>query len=170
MNEKEITKLVISELDSLGLIKKNNNTFKNTESMLYSYNKIKESIKQRKTQIKDLKKYGIPKKSKSIVTMSDNSIKLEENDILDNTIKNIEKSIIKTKVVLKYIDHILSKFRNDDYYSIIELKYFKNKTVEEIAEILEKDVSTVSRNKNRLINEIKIYLLPNDVISDILGY
>ncbi len=170
MNEKEITKLVISELDSLGLIKKNNNTFKNTESMLYSYNKIKESIKQRKTQIKDLKKYGIPKKSKSIVSMSDNSIKLEENDILDNTIKNIEKSIIKTKVVLKYIDHILFKLRNDDYYSIIELKYFKNKTVEEIAEILEKDVSTVSRNKNRLINEIKIYLLPNDVISDILGY
>lgn len=42
--------------------------------------------------------------------------------------------------------------------------------MEEVANILEKDVTTISRNKNRLINDLKIYFMPNDVLSDILGF
>ena len=102
--------------------------------------------------------------------MSEHGIVIEENDLLDTTIKNIEKSIIKTKVILNYIDGILSKFQSDPYYDIIKLKYFDKKTHEEIAEHLQKDVSTVNRNKNRLVNEIKVYLMPNDLITDLLGY
>lgn len=170
MSEKEIVKLVVEELDRIGLIKRNNNTFKNTESLLYSYNVIKETIGQRKKQIKELKKYGIPEKSKSIVVMNATKGKLDENDLLDATIINIEKSIYKTKVILNYLDKILLKFKSDSYFSIIELKYFQNKTTEEIAEIMEKDISTITRNKNRLINALKMYLMPNDILSDILGY
>ncbi|MCI7554464.1 MAG: hypothetical protein MST00_03440 [Tenericutes bacterium] len=170
MDEKEITKVVLQELEAMGMLKRKNDTFKNTESVLYSYNTIKETIGQRKSQINDLKKYGMPKKSKSITVMSEHGIVIEENDLLDTTIKNIEKSIIKTKVILNYIDGILSKFQSDPYYDIIKLKYFDKKTHEEIAEHLQKDVSTVNRNKNRLVNEIKVYLMPNDLITDLLGY
>ena len=138
--------------------------------MLYNYKTIKETIPHRNTQIKSLKKYGLPKKSKSITVMSSEHVKLEENDLLDMTIKNIKKSIIKTQTVLNYIDNILSKFKNDPYYNIIELKYFEKMTQEEIAEKLQKDVSTINRNKNRLVNEIKVYLMPNDIITDLLGY
>lgn len=170
MDEKELTRVVLEELERMGMLKRKNDIFKNTESVLYSYNVIKETISQRRTQISDLKKYGLPKKSKSITVMSKNGIVIEENDLLDVTIKNIEKSIIKTKVILNYIDNILTKFKQDPYYEIIKLKYFDKKTHEEIAEILKKDISTINRNKNRLINEIKVYLMPNDIITDLLGY
>ena len=170
MEEKEITKVVLQELEAMGMLKRKNDTFKNTESVLYSYNTIKETIGQRKSQVKDLKKYGLPKKSKSITIIEKNNVVIEENDLLDTTIKNIEKSIIKTKVILAYIDEILSKFHSDPYYDIIILKYFEKKTQEEIAEYFQKDVSTINRNKNRLVNEIKVYLMPNDLITDLLGY
>lgn len=171
MNDKDIIKTVLSELETMGIIKPRNELFKNTESILYNYKAIKETIGQRKNQINDLKKYGIPKKSKSLCPVSkNNSIRIEDNDLLDVTIKNIEKSIIKTKTLIKYIDSILSKFISDPYYDIIKLKYFEKKSIEEVANALEKDVATISRNKNRLINDLKIYFMPNDVLSDILGF
>lgn len=170
MSEKEIIKLLLQELEVIGMLKKKNDIFKNTEAILYSYSTIKETIVQRKTQIKELKKYGLPKKSSSAKIYSSNKIYIEENDLLDTTIKNIEKSIIKTKVILDYINSILLKFNKDPYYEIIKLKYFDNKTIEEIAEIMEKDISTITRNKNRLINTLKMYLLPNEILTDILGF
>lgn len=170
MDEKELTKIILQELENMGMLKKKNDIFKNTEAVLYNYKTIKETIPQRNAQIKSLKKYGLPKKSKSITVMSSEHVKLEENDLLDMTIKNIKKSIIKTQTVLNYIDNILSKFKNDPYYNIIELKYFEKMTQEEIAERLQKDVSTINRNKNRLVNEIKVYLMPNYIITDLLGY
>ena len=173
MNEsdnKELIKEILKELESMGILKKKSDSFKATESILYSYPAIKESIKQRNQQISDLKKYGIPKKSKSITVMSENKVQIEENDLLDVTIKNIKKSIIKTKVVLNYIDKVLAKYSADSYYEIFRLKYFEKKTIDEIAEYYEKDVSTINRNKKRLINDLKVYLMPNDIITDILGY
>ena len=73
-------------------------------------------------------------------------------------------------MILDYINSILLKFNKDPYYEIIKLKYFDNKTIEEIAEIMEKDISTITRNKNRLINTLKMYLLPNEILTDILGF
>ena len=64
IDKKEIVKLVIDELDNRGIIKRNLNSFDNTIKLLYEYPKLKESIKDREEQIEDLKKYGIPSKSK----------------------------------------------------------------------------------------------------------
>ena len=67
------------------------------------------------------------------------------------------------------IDKSLEKLHDDEYFKIINLKYFDNKKYEEIAELLEVDVSTVSRNKNRLINMLKIYLFSDDVINELFS-
>ena len=52
MSEKEIIKLLLQELEVMGMLKKKNDIFKNTEAILYSYSTIKETIGQRKTHIK----------------------------------------------------------------------------------------------------------------------
>lgn len=52
------------------------------------------------------------------------------------------------------------------YYDIIQLKYFDKLSGEQIAEKLDIDASTVSRNKNRLINTLKINLFSEDVIDE----
>ena len=45
----------------------------------------------------------------------------------------------------------------------------EGKTHEEIAEILGKDVSWISKNKNRLISKLKIILFSDDVLKEIFG-
>ena len=170
MKEKEIIKLVLNELEIRGLIKLKDNSFKNVESLLYNYNKIKESIKDREEQIKDLEKYGIPEHSNSITSIVSNVIHEDKTDQINNAISSLNQNIYRTKVFIRYIDRVLSKFKSDPYYKIIKLKYFENKGIEYIAEEMNKDTSTISRNKNRLINEIKAFLLPNELLSSIFNY
>lgn len=170
MNETDIIKIVLVELEKRGLIKQNDNTFKNVELLLYNYEAIKDSIKEREEQIKDLKTYGIKEKSSSITMIVENVQKQSKSELIDNAIESLQQHIFRTKVFIKYIDKIIKKLEKDEYYPIIKLKYFKGKSIEEIAEILKKDSSTISRNKNRLINELKPLLLPNEVISNIFNY
>lgn len=49
------------------------------------------------------------------------------------------------------------------------MKYFEGKTREEIAEHFDVDVSTISRNKNRLINLLQIRLFSDEVIYQIFS-
>lgn len=170
MNESEVIKLVLTELEKRGIIKNNDSTFKNVELLLYNYNALKASIKDREEQIRDLKNYGIQEKSSSITTIVENVQKQSKSEQIENAINSLEQHIYRTKVFLRYIDRVIKKFETDEYYSIIKLKYFKGKSIEQIAEAMNRDISTISRNKNRLINELRPLLLPNDVISNIFNY
>lgn len=53
------------------------------------------------------------------------------------------------------ITKILNQLSDDPYIDIIYLQYRDEKTIEWIAEYMEKDVSTIKRNKKRLI--VRIY-------------
>lgn len=57
------------------------------------------------------------------------------------------------------ISYALKILSDDAYIDIIYLQYRDGKTIEFIAEVLEKDVSTILRNKKRLIKEIYNNLL-----------
>lgn len=168
MSEREVVKIVLDELVKRNLIHKTENSYKNTEYLLNNYDLLKKSINDMKTQIKDLEQYGI-KKGTSAVHVVSNVIKEDEDIIIERRINNLKQSIHRTKSVLKMINLILQDIRDDKYYKIIELKYFDKKTYEEIAEVMECDISTISRNKNRLINKIKVRLFPNTFIDE-LGY
>ena len=52
------------------------------------------------------------------------------------------------------IGHILNRLSDDDYIDIIFLQYRDGKTIEWIAEYMDKDESTIKRNKKRLITAI----------------
>ena len=178
ISKKEITALVLNELEIRGFIKNNYSTFKNVERILYEYPKLKKSIIERENQIAELEKYGLQEKSKSITTLSINTIKKDKEDIITDSIDSLNKHIFKTKVIIKHIDSVVDTLKNDPYFDIIKLKYFEGKTHEQIAEFFDKKLnkkesistSTISINKNRLIEEIRPLLLPNDLISELLGY
>lgn len=53
-----------------------------------------------------------------------------------------------------YVGKILNNLYDDDYIDIIFLSYRDGKTLEWIAEYYDKDVSTISRQRKRLIVEI----------------
>lgn len=168
-NEKEIVKIVINELVERNLIHKTENSYKNTENLLNNLHLLKKSVQDMKKQIKDLKEYGAPKSTNAVHVVVPNVIREDENEIIDRRISNLRQSIHRTNSVINMINSILNDIRSDKYFMIIELKYFDKKTYEEIAEIMQCDISTVSRNKNRLINVIKVRLFPNTFIDE-LGY
>lgn len=169
MTETEVIKIVINELQERNLIRKVKDSYKNTEYLLNNFDLLNKSISDMKLQIEDLKTYGIRKSGKAAVVVSQNMVKVDEDTIIEQRINELKQSIHRTKTVINSINHILQDLKSDKYYQIIDLKYFKKLSYEEIAEILECDVSTVSRNRNRLINLIKVRIFPNSFIDE-LGY
>lgn len=178
MNEKDvIIKIVLDELTRRGFISNNDISFKNTESLLYSYNSFKKNIKIRKQQIKDLEVEGIPGKSASIILNHPKS-NVRVDDPVDIAIIDIQKQIKSIEVTIDYIDKVLNQFKDDPYFDIIRLKYFEGKSVEEIAMYYDKKlnkkdkitaISTISKNKNRLIKEIRIMLIPQVYIRSLMS-
>ncbi len=89
-----------------------------------------------------LKKYeGIPE------------IELERIEHLKFENAKLEKRIIR-------VDNALEGIKNDGYYDIIILRYFKEWTIDEIAEDFEVDRRTIGRNRTRLIKKLQYSLFP----------
>lgn len=161
---------VIFELKRRGLMKKNNQTaFQKTEQLLYNYKNFKNAILLKEEEIEIIRKHGLPERSKSVVVLTGHSgiNTASAMEKVEDKINAISESILVTKRFLNIIDCALMEIKNDAYYKLIELKYFEGKTHEEIAYVFDKDVSTITRNKNKLVNKLKITLFSDDVVHEI---
>lgn len=69
--------------------------------------------------------------------------------------------------LVKKINDALDTIIDDPYYDIIPMYYFENETREIMAEYFDTTVTTISRNKTRLINKIKLILFSDDVIYEL---
>lgn len=139
--------------------------YKKTQIILYNYEKLKLAVKQKDEDIKYIQKNGLPSRSKSIVFYSSSGGSVNAGDRYIELIEKYKLEKAETERDLMRIENALDKVRNDRYFKIIELKYFsqESKSDAEIAEILEKDQSTISRNRNRLVNAIKTILFPESI-------
>ena len=161
---------MLTELKKQGFMKDTKHTpFQKTEQLLYNYMNFKQVIIEKEQHIQFIKEAGIQKRSKSITNFTGNH-QLDtrtDDDKAEEQIEAIKNSILITKRYIDVIDKALSKIADDNYYDLIRLRYFEGKTREEIAEYFNVDVATISRNKNRLINKLKIYLFSDEVIAEI---
>ena len=71
------------------------------------------------------------------------------------------------KALVEQIDKALEELNDDPYKDIISLYYIDELTREEIAEQYNTTVSTISRNKTRLINRLKAVLFSDDMIMEL---
>ena len=129
---KEITSFIVEELSKRNLLRKGATTYQNTESLLYKYNDLKKSVEDREEEIEEIKTTGLRGKSKSIFKIPEGShsdYDTIEEDIINGLISDIKK----TQLIINRIDRILKKFKSDKYIDIIKLKYFENKTQQELA-------------------------------------
>ena len=166
----DVVQELLIELKKKGFTKHNKQTaFQKTEQLLYNYMNFKQVIVDKQKVIEQIKQEGIQKRSKSIVNFTGNYQLDTRNDFekAEEQIEALENSIMITKRYIEIIDAALSKLEDDNYYDLIRLRYFEGKTREEIAEHFDVDVATVSRNKNRLINILKIHLFSDEVICEI---
>lgn len=163
---------VVIEFQKKGLLKNSKQSaFQKTEILLYNYNNFKDAVKEKRLQIKEVKSHGLKQRSKSITSFSpgNNFNDKDCEELEEEKIKQLENSISMTKNLISVIDKALEKLRGDEYYEIIRLKYFENKKGDDIAEWFNVEPSTISRNKNRLINILKIYLFSDEVVNELFS-
>lgn len=135
--------------------------FKETEKLLYSLPALKLKVAQDEEDIEK----GImilKRKSKDVVTVT--NICGSHCDPEIDYIERRKASMERTKREIQRIERALETIQDDEYYNIIPMKYFDNCTIEEIAEQLGKDVSTIRRNRRRLINKLKVILFGVDAL------
>lgn len=146
--------------------------FQKTETLLFNYNNFKAAIRDKEEQIKELQQFGIRKKSSSVTSFSSNAGMIEaksDAEKVEEKIEMIEFSINTTRSFIRIIEDAIDVLKGDPYYDLIRLRYFEGCTREEIAEHFDCDVSTVNRNKNRLINLLQIRLFSDEVIQQIFA-
>ena len=74
---------------------------------------------------------------------------------------------IKTQKLINIIETADESIKDDIYYDIIPMFYVDGKTREEIAEYFDCDVKTITRNKRRLVNELKVVIFSDETIEEL---
>lgn len=143
--------------------------FQKTEKLLYNYNQFKKVIEKKQEQIEMIAAIGLSNRSKSIVIVPTTKTfdTRTPGEKAEDRIEEIQASMVQMQWYIQLIDDALDKISADQYFDIIRLKYFEGQTVENISYELECDPSTVTRNKNRLVDILKIHLFPDDSIMEL---
>lgn len=136
------------------------NLYKQTEIRLYAYPELKRNIQKYNDDIADLRQEGGGGRSKDIVFFSSHGggTRLSADEIMEARIMIVQKKIFRDQTEIDEIDYALQSIAADEYYSAVEMKYFEEKSDDEIGEAMNCDASTVRRNKSRLIRRLAVKL------------
>lgn len=168
----EIVKKVLEELKSKKLLKNPKSSYKSTEKILYSLNVLPEAIKLIDDEVKQLEKEmeDIPKapaKSNTLVLNERDATYIYGDETLETRISELKQISVKAKSQVRLVKSALKKIENDKWYDIIPMYYFDGVKIEAIAEELDCSVSTISDNKKRLMNELKVYIFPDTFMEEL---
>ncbi len=67
------------------------------------------------------------------------------------------------------IEAALEKIRDDDYYGVIESRYFDGLTIYKISEIYDCKYQNISKKRNKLVKALASELFPDEVLAEILN-
>lgn len=175
----EIIKIVISEtvklLEEKQLLKPNSvndkTAYAKTEALLYNYMGFKRVVEERKQEIEDIRKHGVPRSCAVTEYVQKgglpHGIVLEEESV-EIAVHRIECAIQDTVHAINLIDRCMAALKTDPYYCILEMRYFEGRTQDDIADYLGCSQVTVSKNKGRLVKELSIRLFPNQAIAEMM--
>ena len=176
-----ISNSVVSALRDSGLVgktptaapKKEKTAYQKCEQLLFNYNGFKRIVEERKQEIADLRKYGVPGKSpmsggERVQTSRSNVGIVLPEDAVEDAVRTVERSVQETIRVIGLIDKCMATLRNDMYYDIIPMRYFEGRTLEDIGIFFGVDHTTISRNKSRLVKELAMRLFPDEVAKEMM--
>ena len=144
-----------------------------TESLLYNYYGFKKILEDRKQEIEELRKYGVPGKCGAGGERVQNGglphgIVLDEERV-EAAVHNIEVSVQGIVDAIALIDKCMSAISKDPYYKVLEMRYFEGRTQEDIATAFGCTQKTISVNKSRLVKELSMRMFPNQVVQEMLS-
>ena len=144
--------------------------YQKTEQLLYNYRGFQRIVGERLEEIEEIKKYGVPRSSNPFAERVQGGslpggIVLPEESV-EQAVHRIHCAIESTVRVIALMDRGLELLKNDPYYNILEMRYFDNRTLEDIAAYFNCDSSTISRNRSRLVKELSLRMFPDDVVNE----
>ena len=153
--------------------KQEKSAYAKTETLLYNYVGFQKIVEERKLEIEEIRKYGVPQTCGAGGERVQNGnlphgIVLPEESV-EAAVCRIERSVQGTVEAIALIDKCMAALNNDPYYRVLELRYFEGRTQEDIATLFGCSQVTISNNKNRLVRELSMRLFPNQVIQELMS-
>lgn len=94
----------------------------------------------------------------------------EKTEQLLKNYNQLKKSYSEDGTATKFVDIVdnaLKECLDDLYYDIIPMIYFEGKSREAVAEYFDTTVTTISRNKKRLVEKLSCMIFSDDVIYEL---
>ena len=150
---------------------KEKSAYAKTESLLYNYRGFQRVVEARMKEIEEIKQYGVPQKSKSIVEWGGSAGGTVQglstsDETVESAVRKIMASVEDTVHVISMIDRYMGELRKDPYYDILEMRYFEGRTQEDIALTMGCSQVTISNNKSRLVKELAMRIFPDQAIRE----
>lgn len=146
--------------------------YQKTEALLFNYNGLKRVVEDKKREIEEIRKYGVPT-SNGVKEYVDRGgmpqgIVLEEERV-EAAVANVQASVQDTVHVLSMIDAAMDALKSDPYYAVLEMRYFEGRTQEDIALEFNCSQMNISKNKSRLVRELSMRLFPNQYVQEMMN-
>ena len=151
-----ISKAVIAT--RLSYAREPKDVFKATEKRLYAYPVLQAKVKDDEGMLEEVRQYGIHQKSHSITRFIRNGIRLEPDEIKEAVIIDLKAAIAADRYEIGRIDKALEQIADDEYQDLIRYKYFKQKSEDEIADLMHCAPRTVRAHKSRLVGRLSVFL------------
>lgn len=81
-----------------------------------------------------------------------------------------KKSYTESGISKKYVEMIekaLQEIKDDEYFEIIPLRYFENKSREQVAEYFDVSTTTITRHQRELLERLSILIFSDDVVYEL---
>ena len=141
--------------------------YNKTVKLLSNYLNLKRAVGEREDEINYIKHHGLPQKTNSIIKYIKNEGLIKQRTAEDK-IEEIEKVMNKTQHLLMKIEGALQAISEDEYFEIIPMVYFRKCSREEIAEYFNVEAKTITRQKNKLVNQMGIILFSEEFSSEFI--
>ena len=106
----------------------------------------------------EIKQFGPQNKSSSITRFMKNGLRLSPEEIKEALIMDMEAGIAADKFELEIMDRALGHIAADEYYLTVTGRYLEGLSNEQIAERIPCELSTVWRNRKRLVQQLAVML------------
>lgn len=131
------------------------------EGRLYALPLIRARLENNRDERSELAALGIEalrEHSRSLVRLLSPSMRLSAEEIHEAQLAELGARIAADEREVGYMERALAYIEEHPYFEIINLKYFKCMTDAAIAERLSCDVSTIRRNRKRLVQSVALFL------------
>ena len=126
---------------------------------------INQAVKQ---TVAELKRNGLIKENRLNSFQKTEKILYLYPQMRQNVFKYDFDGLKITAEFVDLIDEALSGISHDPYYEIIPMKYFSGFTHEQIAEHFDVQPAAISKQRKRLINQLRGVIFSDDFITELL--